>query len=168
MSWYDDPIKRATTCRMCGGLGYVETAEELSRRKSCPLCGATMFGTKAYEVHWNSKAKQFDVVLAFPLPAFPRSLPEFQAVIPTFVALLPAFIAENSRCSCGSSLEVGDHNISLNDLEGVFRGSFLCPRCRDSGGGALAEIRKSVTSVWRQIVRVKVGPTGVEFEKSSK
>ena len=164
MSWFDDPVNRATVCHKCGGLGYTEhfwLGEHLPLgRCPCPLCGAPMRGTTAYDVRWNSASKQFDVDLAFPLPDGASTSPEL-------VALLPALIAEDSRCSCGSSLEAGDHNVSLSGNRGTFSGTFHCPRCRASGSGALAAIRRSISSVWRQIVRVKVGPTGVEFEKSS-
>jgi hypothetical protein len=165
MSWFDDPVNRATACHMCGGFGYVEPSETsyeetLDERCPCPMCAAPMHGTTAYDVRWNSEAKVFEVALAFPLPDGASTSPEL-------VALFPELIAQRSRCSCGSSLKAGDHDVSLSDNHGTFRGSFHCQRCRDSGGGALAVIRKSIGSVWRQIVRIKVGPTGVEFEKSS-
>lgn len=160
MKWSDDPVNLATACHMCGGFGYIEAPEVSGGRCNCPMCGAPVRGTTAYDVRWDSAAKQFDIVLAFPLPDGASTSPEL-------LALLPALIAERSRCSCGSTLTAGDHNVSLTGNQGTFRGTFRCPRCGESGRGALAAIRKSIGSAWRQIVRIKIGPTGFEFEKSS-
>jgi hypothetical protein len=119
-----------------------------------------MHGMTAYDVRWEASAKLFHVVLSFPLPEHPSTAQQL-------VSVLPAFIAERSRCSCGSSLVLGDHKVSIDGMHGSFQGSFLCSRCRESAGGALATLRRGFASFWRQIVRVKVGPTGLEFEKSA-
>jgi hypothetical protein len=159
MSWHDDPVSRALACHMCGGLGYVEVQTRGAFRERCPMCAAPMRGTTAYDVRWDASEKRFQVALEFPLPDNPIAAAQL-------VRDLPGLIAQDSRCSCGSSLAPGDHDVSVQGPRASFRGTFRCPRCRDSGSNALSKVRTSIASIWRQIVRVKVGPTGLEFERS--
>jgi hypothetical protein len=159
MTFDDHPESRALACQTCGGLGYAEPAEGDGLPVHCPMCGAPMKGTTAYDVRWDSSEKQFTVALEFPTPQHPAASQQI-------AKRLPGFIAEHSHCSCGSRLVPGDHNLSIKGRRASFQGAFRCPRCGDLGVGALATIRRSLATIWRQIIRIKVGPTGVELEKS--
>lgn len=120
MSWRDDPVNRALACHMCGGAGYVEREGELGMPEQCPMCAAPMQGMTAYDVRWEASAKLFQVVLSFPLPEHPSTAQQL-------VGVLPQFIAERSRCSCGATLVLGDHKVSIDGMHGSFQGTFLCP-----------------------------------------
>ena len=159
-TWLDDPVNRALACHTCGGLGYVEDATPKSPFAVCPYCFAHATGISAYDVSWDARTKAFSVVLKFPLPNDVDASRQLMAV-------LPAYIAQQSRCSCGAPLELRDHTLSVHDGRGSLRGTFSCGSCGSTRPGALLALKNSIASIWRQIVRVKVGPTGVEFEKTA-
>jgi hypothetical protein len=156
MRWLDDPLRRATCCHMCGGLGYVDGVTTASRTR-CPMCGATMHGTSAYDLTWDAKKRRFDLHFALPTP----NLGEFTSDL---AGRLPGLIAERSLCSCGSSLVVDSHKVTLRDGQVSFQGSFHCPRCSERGSGAIAALQQSIGLLWRTLVRAKRGDSGIEFE----
>ena len=124
----------------------------------CPMCGASFMGTTAYAVDWNDSKKQFDVSLAFPRPESKLSNDEI-------LRMLPHVIAENSFCGCGVPLVVGSHSFNIRGSQINFTGTFRCTKCAGNGGPLLGKMRDGVAALWSQLVRIKVGPSGIEIEK---
>lgn len=82
-----------------------------------------------------------------------------------FLKVLPTLIAENSRCSCGETLRLGNHSLNVHRNVVVLTGLFFCDLCGGEGRAALAKIRDAIGRLWNQITKIKIGPTGVELQK---
>lgn len=126
----------------------------------CPKCGASVDGAKTASIDWNAERREFSVRLAFYCPPCGYS---FASAV---VKRLPVTIARESRCSCGSRLELSDHSFSLTeDGDVTFDGKYICPRCKKEKNSVVQWIRKGLMEIWDKTIRIKLGPTGIEYEK---
>ncbi len=133
----------------------------LDRPYFCPQCGAKLGDSKEYSIEWVDDKKEFIVKIAFHCP----SCGKFED---NSLSLLPLTIAQESSCSCGSTLSLSNHKIQRVGDEIIFEGTYFCKSCGKSDHIEIKDLKHEVLKVWENTKSIEVGPTGMKYEKQDR
>jgi len=152
--------KNVGHCPYCHGTSLLH--REGNKIVGCAHCGGAGYLTEnspvTSKIKWIEVEKAFDIDFSLPV--------ESQAGKDMLLANLPARIAEESQCSCGEKLSLGNHDIQVNDQSVQFKGYFYCSSCLSSNWFRRFFLKKGLMKFLGSISKVKVGPEGVEIERS--
>ena len=152
--------KNTKYCPYCGGAGSL--IYEGNKVVGCAYCSGARHiarsGTNKSSIKWIEAEKAFDIDFSFPIKS--------EAGKEMLLANLPTRIAEESQCSCGEKLSLGNHDIQVNDQLVRLKGYFYCSSCLNRNWFRRFFLRKGLKKFLGSISKVKVGPEGVEIERS--
>jgi hypothetical protein len=151
---------RAISARVCPSCSLVEPQLE---NRSCPQCGMALLplsgDVEAFMTSWDDSAKCYNLKVVFAVSRL--SGPQMSAI----VAALPQAVADRSNCSCGESLSIGNHSISVQEGKLTFEARYGCKSCykprRKGKFGRLGSV------FWRDTTKIQIGLDGLTYEKNT-
>lgn len=126
---------------------------------SCPCCAAPLRMFKDTSILWREEKREFEVVMkgiCCPPCGFNGDIA---------VKVFPLHIAQSSSCSCGGSLFLADHSLTLSEGDVEFRGIYKCSSCSRQQKSLLSRIGRVLSTVWAETTSLEVGIKGVKFGK---
>jgi endogenous inhibitor of DNA gyrase (YacG/DUF329 family) len=126
----------------------------------CPMCATPWRLSEEASIKWDAERKEFEVFLKG--NCFFCGISEEVAI-----KSLPLTIANESSCSCGGTLVLSDHSLTVKNGDLEFRATYKCPSCSKADERLLSRLISGLKKVWSDTTSVEVGPSGVKFEKRS-
>jgi hypothetical protein len=129
-------------------------------RQHCTFCGLNggfLNEKHSVIIEWDERGKTFKVRLAAEGVSDPKGL----------VRYLTFDVAQESTCSCGSTLRLENHVIRKKGGDFEFEGVYVCQVCSLNQRTGLTGLRRLISRIWKETDTIEVGPTGVTYKKKS-
>lgn len=125
---------------------------------SCPRCGAPLRLFNDTSISWREEKREFEVVMKGICP--PCGFNDDIAI-----KSLPLDIAQSSSCSCGGSLFLAEHSLTLSQGDVEFRGIYKCSSCSRQQKSLISRIGRALSMAWEETTSLEVGLKGIKFGK---
>lgn len=135
----------------------------------CPVCAFTRFrGLRDLYISWDDQKKQFEVEVSMAYPRIIDPVSEENTLLYSEAVMqLPLIVADQSRCSCGSTLSLTNHSILRVNDDIQFEGTYVCKQCTVRKQTIIGNLLNGIARMWRDTTKVEVGPTGIKYEKKA-
>lgn len=135
----------------------------------CPHCGASTFAalSKVCDISWNDKKKEFIVKLKLAICTQCNRSDKVTYASNAVLISIPTAIAQESTCSCGAPMALGDHRIIKESNDIIFEGQYACTVCNRKSNTLISKIAAGLINFWNKTKRIEIGPDGISYEKDT-
>jgi len=145
------PLMQRAPARRVGAPRSADCAANLYR-------SVNQWDKSALDIKWSAKEKAFTV-------EFKGSGEVRLAMADALSKRIPLEIARASRYECGSTLELGDYSITIENADFRFHANYFCPTCKAKAVADQKGFRRLIERCFRGLTKIEIKATGVGIER---
>ena len=111
------------------------------------------------EIKWNSADRYFSVEF--------KGSGEIDVPLAELLSKrVPLQIARASTCDCGTTLELGDYAVAVEDNDFRFQANYFCPSCKSRLTAEKNGLKRVLETWFTGLKKIEIKTTGVGLERA--